>query len=106
MRRLVGREAPVHTDGDGADPGAGELDLDISDAVAGHQRDPVAPPDPAAEQHVRDPVHPRIELRVGQAAPALDQRGALAVQRGGGGEQAPDGRRRGRSHFRRRRVVP
>ena len=52
-------------------------------------------PTPAADQDVREPVHPCVQLRVGQAALALDQRGSLAVQRGGGREQPPHRRRRG-----------
>ena len=106
VRGLVRREAPVHPDRDGADPRAGELDLDIGDAVARHQRHPVAPLHPAAEEDVGEPVHAGVQLRVGQASVALDQRVAPGPQRGGGREQPPHRRRRGLRDLGRRGVVP
>ena len=42
--------------------------------------DRVADPDPGAPQRVREPVHARIELAVGAAARAHDQRGLVGTR--------------------------
>ena len=59
-------EPPVERQHDGAQPPAGELELEVLGAVGREQGDAVAAADAQRGQRRREPIRPRIELGIGE----------------------------------------
>ncbi len=79
VRQLGRRQAPVLARDDRADPGGGQEQLEILEAVLRQDRDPVALPHALASQPSRKRGHALSNLAIAQAAITLHQRRTIGM---------------------------
>ena len=88
MGELGRGEPPVLAGGDGAEPGGGDEELEVFEAVLGNYGDAGAALDPALGEHGGEPPRALVELAVAEASRAILDGGAPAVDPRLRGEQA------------------
>src|SRR3954453_5473414 len=96
MQELTVRQPPIESADNHAHFAGGEYQFEILGTVLGQDRNAVAPPDTKGEQYRREPVHPRVESRVGEAPQPVDDLQPLGMQPGTLAEQHSDGEPRRR----------